>query len=697
MSGLHLDDPVDQVSGVGPVRARQLAEAGIDTVEQLLFRLPVRYEDRRRRTALADLRAGEAACLVVKVVACRLIRGYGRRSRVEARVEDDTGSLAVVWFNQPYIADRVPRGTRVMLCGRPAERQDRMQLVNPVCSVLREDGDESESLHLGRVVPIYRRIGELGTGMLRRLTGAALACLQQPIETLPTGVRRELDLIALGTALREAHQPPDEIDHAKLEGGRSPAHRRLAMQELLEFQTALRLQRARAAAEPGLAHRLSGARCAAIEACLPFALTDAQRRCLDTVYTELRAPASMHRLIQGDVGSGKTAVAACALMAVAAGGQQGALLAPTEILASQHASTIGEWGDSAGIRVVLLTGTTPAAERRELLAALAGAEPLVVVGTHALLQPRVRFGRLGLAVVDEQHRFGVGQRARLRQQGRARGHHPDLLVVTATPIPRSLALTLYGDLDLERIDEMPPGRQPVATRLLPADRWGQAQEQIAATVKRGEKVFVVVPRIEAALELRSVQEVHQQLRRALPGVGVEILHGTQSAPQKAASMAAFADGTAAVLVATTVVEVGVDVPAATLMVIEHAERFGLAQLHQLRGRVGRGGESSECLLVVHDPTTAVAQARLESIVATTDGFRLAEDDLRLRGPGELLGERQTGSLGLRVADPFAHPDWVVEAHRVAERLASSSDSEVVAFRERLRETWRTRLRMAGAG
>jgi len=695
---LNLDDPVGAVPGVGPQRERAFHEIGLLTVEDLLLRLPMRYEDRSRECRIADLSAGEPALVAATVVRSR--KTPGRRGRAELLVEDGSGRLPVVWFHQPYLADALPKGAAVRLWGAPSAYRDRLQMVNPVQVRIAEEGGDGESLHLGRPVPVHRRLGSLGPAVMRRLVDAALRALDRTDEGLPAWVLREHELLPRSEALERAHYPLDGDDLRQWTERRSPAHRRLVLQEFIGFQTALALHRRRAAAEPGYGRSIPAALGARVVEVFPFELTPAQKRCVAEICSDLERGAAMHRLLQGDVGSGKTAVAAAAVLPLVALGEQAAVLAPTEILVQQHRRTLGRWGEAVGVEVVALTATTRAPERRAILRRLAAGEPLCVVGTHALLQPRVRFDRLGLVVVDEQHRFGVGSRAALRAKGKRQGAQPDLLVMTATPIPRSLALTLYGDLEVSRLDELPPGRAPIDTRTVADSERRLVAEVIRKTVGRGERVYVVSPRIaETEDALRSAVELHREVGEWLEqtGVGVELLHGELDNEAKAAAMRRFERGEAGVLVATTVIEVGVDVPEATLMVIEHADRFGLAQLHQLRGRVGRGQRSGTCLLVAPAGCSEPAEERLRALCASTDGFVLAEQDLQLRGPGEVLGHRQSGAFGLRVGDPFDHPDWLEEAREIAGRLAAAKDAESRRYCARLRDVWRRRLQLGRAG
>ncbi len=695
-------DAVTAVKGIGPARAADLARAGIETVEDLLLHLPFRYEDRSAVLPVADVEVGGTCALEVTVERCRRV-GRGRGGRVEATVGDGSRSLRVVWFNQPYVADNISVDDTLLLFGRVTEHDGEPQITNPVFEKISPgnagDGGGPAGFHIGRLVPIYRRIGSLSPGMLRRLMMTALDELDEGAETLPGATREALELVGRKAALRGIHAPGDDADLAKYSSARSPAHRRLICEEFLSFQTALQLQRSGAddTRVRREATRFEASEIERVVAVLPFALTDGQRRAVDEILADMQSEEPMHRLLQGDVGCGKTAVAACALFVTAGRGFQGALMAPTEILARQHAFSLAPWAASLGLTMACLTASTPTAERREMLAALAHGELSLLLGTHALLEPGVRFAGLRLVVVDEQHRFGVQQRAALRHKGTHEGVPPDLLVMTATPIPRTLALTVYGDLDVHAIKDMPPGRQEIVSRVVSAREWGRVVTWLGDAVRRGEQAYVVAPRIEAGDdELAAAVRLEADLARQLPDARVGLLHGALNNEDKAAVMRAFAAGDVDVLAATTVVEVGVDVANATLMVVGHAESFGLAQLHQLRGRVGRGPAPSTCVFIAHEPLSPIAAQRLETIRSTRDGFVVAEKDLALRGPGEVLGMRQAGFAGLRVGDPFRDHEWLEATRSEAERLATADDRESMAFRERARAQWERRL-VVGAG
>lgn len=695
---LELDDSVAQIAGVGPRRAEELRAAGILTVGDLLMYLPMRYEDRASTVPIAELKPGMRTGVMATVLRVDWKGPPGPRRQVEARIEDESGEIVAVWFNQPYVAGSLEIGEKLQLFGRVDQYREQLQIVNPVMAAAEP---EAPSLHVGRPVPVYRRIGSLGPGMLRRLVASTLDALAAEVDRLPQAIRAGQGLLSTADALREVHYPPLDADLSLWEELRSEPHRALVTSEFVDFQVVLSLQRRKAVVEQGVARTFPAGTLDSVLAPLPFRLTGAQGRVLDEVMADLASERPMHRLVQGDVGCGKTAVLGAAAMAVARGGEQVAVLAPTEILARQHEATLGEWGRQLGVAVVALTGADPRPHRRDVLARCAAGEPMILVGTHALLEPDVDFARLGLVVIDEQHRFGVGQRAALRAKGKRQGVQPDLLVTTATPIPRSLALTLYGDLDASRVDEMPPGRVPVGTTQAPFEGGRELVSRLRAVVAAGGRAYVVAPAIDADEEEPggpvSVVALRDELAAALPRIGCGLLHGRLDAATKASAIGAFSRGDAPILVATTVIEVGVDVPQATLMVIVGAERFGLAQLHQLRGRVGRGAAAGECLLLTTAAVSDTARERLAALCDTHDGFVLAEEDLRLRGAGELLGYRQTGPFGFRIANPRVHHDWLEQAHQVSRTLVVSEDVEAQAYRQALRDSWAARMRLARAG
>ncbi len=671
---LELTASVETVRGIGPRRRDVLAESGIRTVEDLLLTLPFRYEDRSRFARIADLTPGDRATVTGRIAASVLrrtrIRGF---TIFQARVEDDSGILTCLWYNQPYLKDLLKEGRNVVLFGEavlPSRGRPVVQYQNPQVEIL---GEDPERVHTGRIVPIYRKLGDLSPRRLRGILHDLLRRLPREIpDPLPPDLSRRLEFPPRAEALREVHFPGPGTDPGLLEAGRTPSHRRLAFEELLALQVALataREQRRRRMA-PRLAPELESGR--ARERILPFRLTGAQEQALEEILRDLAGPSPMSRLLQGEVGSGKTAVALLGAVAVMEGGCQVALMVPTEILAEQHFRSAGRLLAPTRFRLALLTAGLPSEERRSTLAALAEGSVDLVVGTHALLQETVSFHRLGLVIVDEQHRFGVRQRALLQEKG---GGHPHLLLMTATPIPRSLALAYYGDMDVSVLDELPPGRGAVRTVL----RTGEDRERIYAFIRReageGRRTAIVYPLVRESKgrDLRSAAREAEALARGpLAGVPVGLLHGRMSPEERNRVMAHFTSGRIRVLVTTTVVEVGIDVPEASVMIVEHAERFGLAQLHQLRGRVGRGAAASWCVLIPGEAISAEAEARLRILAETPSGFELARKDLEMRGPGELRGLRQSGDPGLRVADLVRDEDLLEIARQAALEIGRSS-------------------------
>jgi ATP-dependent DNA helicase RecG len=647
---------------VGPRTAAALAAAGLETVGDLLAHLPRAYEDRRAIGRVVDVRAGAVVSLRGALERPRARRA-GRRLIVEAELRDRTGSIAVTWFGQPWLLDRLRDADEVTLHGPAKVVGRRLVLSHPDWAPAAAGVGEG-------VVPVYPEAAGIGSHRLRAWAGEALARVDLGVELaepLPAELLARHGLPLLADAVRSLHQPAADLapaELAALAGWSSPAHARLVYGELLAQQRVLagRAAAQRRAAKPHR-YRVDDAVRERARGMLPFALTPAQKRAVRELVGELSGTAPMRRLLQGDVGSGKTVVAALLLLITAESGLQGALLAPTELLAEQHHAAFSRLLGAHHPVALLAGGRGSDADRR----ALRRGQVKLVVGTQALLQEGVDFQHLALVVIDEQHRFGVRQRRLLEEKG----HRPDLLVMSATPIPRSLALAAYGDLDLTVIDELPPGRRPIATALLPARRRETAVARLRRELAEGGQAYVVFPAIGSAgdgPDEPSLCGLGERLRAALAAVPSAVLHGQLPAAERAAVMEGFRRGETRLLFATTVIEVGVDVPAATAMVIEGAERFGLAQLHQLRGRVGRGERQAWCL-AVHGPVSELAAQRLGAFAALADGFALAEEDLRLRGPGELLGERQAGMPELRFAALPRDHEWLVRAWRDARELA----------------------------
>jgi ATP-dependent DNA helicase RecG len=695
---VDLTQSVQFAKGIGPERAASLASEGVETIEDLLYHLPFRYEDRRSFTAIRDLTPGVKTSISGTIVAAGLRRAR-RVSLYEVQVEDQTGRLKALWFNQPFLRQSLTRGKQVVLYGtveRDSYAPRRLMMSSPQQEIV---DDDAEALHTGRIVPVYEKLGALTGRALRRVLTLLVRELPEVLpDALPVDVRERLSIVGRAEALRSVHSPQDVALEA-LNQARSPAHRRLILEELFLFQLGLALRREKnRARRKGLSVDVTDRAREAVKKILPFHLTGAQKRVLREIADDLRSPHPMNRLVQGDVGCGKTMIALLAMVLAVEAGMQAAFMAPTEILADQHALTFRRLLARAGYGVEVLTAAVKGTERNARLARIASGQAQIVVGTHALIQDAVRFHRLGLAVVDEQHRFGVLQRRDLTEKGNA----VDVLVMTATPIPRTLALTAYGDLDVSIVDERPPGRQPVRTIQRAASARREVIEHVRRELAAGHQAFIVYPLVEESEKLEDVQAASamaEEWQAALPGTTVGLLHGRMKTAEKDDVMSAFAQGRVGVLVATTVIEVGVDVPNATLMIVEHAERFGLAQLHQLRGRVGRGVAASTCILMTHGRLSEEARARMDVMCATDDGFVIAERDLEIRGPGDFLGTRQSGLPAFRVASLLRDRDLMEEARREAFRIAAEwgrgAPDELRRFVEQ--GGWESRFRLARVG
>jgi ATP-dependent DNA helicase RecG len=685
------------LKGVGPRRAAELAGAGLTTVEDLLHRFPVRYEDRSRLQPIAGLRPGVMAAIAGRVSSGGL-RGTRRPGFkvFEALVTDDSGAVRVAWLNQPFMRGVLPQGARVVLYGEVSPRGGGgVQLTNPQYEVVDEDGDET--VHTGRIVPVYERVGTVTPKIFRRLVHDALAKLPSDLrDDLPEPLRLRLGLPAIAAALRAAHFPPIGVDIDELNRFATPAQRRLIFEEAFIFQQGVLARRLAGVLE----HKATAVTVTdeirdSARRVLPFRLTAGQRQALKEIVDDLCRVQPMNRILQGDVGAGKTIVALLAALVVMENGLQVAFMAPTEILAEQHARQIAGLLAHSRFKVALLTGSLGTAARREMLVELAAGEIHRVVGTHALVEAVVEFRRLGLVVIDEQHRFGVLQRATLREKGL----RPDVLVMTATPIPRTLALTLYGDLDVSTIRERPPGRLPVRTVVCPGKRRGEVYRHLKEQLSLGHQAYIIYPLVEESekSDLKAATQMADELAATeLQGYGLALLHGRMKPEQKDRVMRAFAAGEVRVLVSTTVVEVGVDVANATVMIIEHAERFGLSQLHQLRGRVGRGPAQSSCWLLHEFPLSEDARRRLQAMAETNDGFAIADMDLDIRGPGDFFGTRQAGLPTFRTID-LARDRPVLELARAeAARVMAATRPDDPAV-HRLLASWGARFKLAEVG
>jgi ATP-dependent DNA helicase RecG len=639
--------PVTAVKGVREATAARLAKMGLRTIRDLVYLFPNRHNDFADIRTIAELRPGEEQTCAVQVLQAQIVR-LGRMYGTEAKVHDTTGTMRVVWFNQTYLADQLKPDDRIVLSGKVGVFNGLKTMEAPEWERLQGD----ELTHTGRIVPVYPLTQGLSQRVLRRIVKEAVDRFAAQVpEALPEGLRTKHALPGITAALRQMHYPDHMEDYHE-------ARRRLAFEELLCVQLAV-LER-RLAWQEGRAPAFDTRGIVDVyRSALPFALTGAQERVIGEIVRDIGTRRPMARLLQGDVGSGKTAVAGAALVVAAANGYQGAIMAPTEILAEQHYRTLSDllgkvkFAARGPLRIELLTGSLSGRGRREALEALAAGDVDVAVGTHALIQEGVSFKKLGVTVVDEQHRFGVMQRAALRERAANGGYQtPHLLVMSATPIPRTLALTFFGDLDVSVIDELPPGRQPVSTRWVPPDERQDAYDFIRAQVREGRQAFVVCPLVEEsqALQTKAATQEYEMLSRdVFPDLRLALLHGRMPAAEKDRVLSAFRAGAYDILVATTVIEVGIDIPNATVMLVDGADRFGLAQLHQLRGRVGRGAGQSYCLLLAEEPSEG-ARERLQVLERTGDGFELAEADLRIRGPGDYFGTRQSGLPEFQAAD-----------------------------------------------
>ena len=697
---LALTSEVKYLKGVGPQRAATLEKRGIVTLDDLIHYLPFRYEDRSHFATIRGIVPGQVATLRVQVNSGGVIR---HRFRGDATyhmlVKDSTGILHCRFFHSGYMEGRFKPGQELVLHGKAdydPMRPARIEMINPQVEALGADAEDSTEV--GRIVPIYEAIGNVSSRMMRRIIRQALEELPAIPDLLPESVRKKYQLPSMREALIFAHFPPQNEAIEKLNEFRSPAHVRLIFEEFFFFELSLVLRKQNVHRKPGIAYRVRepGIR-DALKRMLPFKPTEAQKRVLAEIAADLEKPEPMQRLLQGDVGSGKTIVALEAAVIAIENRYQAAFMAPTEILAVQHFLSAKRILGKLGYTVeVLISGLKPS-DKREALERIESGEAQLVIGTHALIEEKVKFAKLGLVIVDEQHRFGVMQRKELIDKGSS----PDVLVMTATPIPRSLALTLYGDLDTSVIDELPPGRTPIETSLSSEQHLPGVWERVRREAAAGRQAYIVYPVVEeskASLKA-AITEYERLSREVFPKMKVGLLHGRMKSAEKEEVMRKFREREFDVLVATTVIEVGVDVPNATLMVIEHADRFGLSQLHQLRGRIGRGSAKSVCILVAPKELVGDSRERLETMARTNNGFEIAETDLRLRGPGEFFGTRQHGLLGFNVANPLRDRELLELARLEAFAWAKdeSAKVELAEVTAKLGEGWRRRYQLAEVG
>src|SRR6266581_8510607 len=679
---MNLSTEVRMIKGVGPQRAELLAQRGIYTLEDLLGYLPFRYEDRIHFSNVKDIQPNGIYTIRARVMSGQAIRSMrgGRDAIYHLLVQDEAGGLLPCkFFHGGYLEGRLKPGQLLILHGKAEVdklRPARLEMINPQIEVL--SGEEMDSTEVGRIVPIYEAIGTFGSRQIRRAMYAAVQLIDQRMpDVLPDALRTRLGYPTRGEALIHTHFPEPGESLDALNTFRSPAQQRLIFEEFFLYQLSLALDRQATRKENAIAFRLrEDAIREALKRILPFKPTAAQKRVLAEIAADLEKPAPMNRLLQGDVGSGKTIIALQAAVIAIENGTQAALMAPTEILAVQHFLSARRILAKAGYRVELLISGLKASEKSAVLDRIRSGEAQFVIGTHALIEDNVEFARLGFVAIDEQHRFGVLQRKRLMDKAAARGHAPHVLVLTATPIPRTLSLTLYGDLDVSVLDELPPGRTPIITRMTSEPHLPGVWEFLRREVAAGHQGYVVYPVIEESkLELKAAMEEYERLsREVFPKLTLGLLHGRLSSEEKETVMQSFRKNETQILVATTVIEVGVDVPNATVMVIEHAERFGLAQLHQLRGRIGRGAAKSYCILMTGGKVSDEARARLEVMVGTDDGFVIAEKDLEIRGPGDFFGTRQWGMAGFRVSHLLRDRDLLERARAEAFRYVEEMES-----------------------
>jgi ATP-dependent DNA helicase RecG len=691
---LELTTPVQYVKGIGPRLAEILASKAIATVGDLLHYLPFRYEDRLNPRGIAELRAGEMATVIGEVCSSGLVRTR-KMPIFQLTVGQGRSKLRCLWFHAAYLQDKFNPGQWIALYGKVEQdlRSGELQIVQPQFEMLGDgagdagDDKAAASLEVGRIVPIYESAGQghITARWFRRIIRQALDDLTPDLaETIPAAVRRRLALVSPREALGKVHWPEAGESFEDLRSSRTPAHIRLIFEELFFTELGLELKRRQQKAQTGIAFRLDDRVRQAIKKILPFHPTAAQKRVLKEIADDMQKPYPMRRLLQGDVGSGKTIIGFQAAIIAIENGCQVALMAPTEILAQQHYFSARRILENAGYRIVLLTGSLEAERKREVRRHIAQGNAQLVIGTHALLEEKVEFAKPGLVIVDEQHRFGVLQRLKLmKKSGEGSDQQnpvePDVLVMTATPIPRTLALTLYGDLDLSVLDELPPGRTPIVTRRISDERSSEVWDFVRSQVAKRHQVYVVYPVIaeNEETELKAAVKMYRELSgKVFSDLKVGLLHGRLDSDLKDQVMRMFQTGELQILVATTVIEVGVDVPNATVMVIEHAERFGLAQLHQLRGRIGRGAAKSYCILMTGGKVTEEGERRLDAMVRTNDGFEIAELDLELRGPGEFFGTRQAGMPSFRVANLIRDRQLLELAKREAAAVMDGPNSEV---------------------
>jgi len=683
--------PVQYLKGVGPARARLLSRLGINTIEDILYYFPWRYEDRKNLKKIRDLLLGEAETVSGEVVSAEVITTPRKRMKIfELGVSDGTGLLKCKWFNQPFLKRYFKEGEKVILSGvvkGSSYGGFGMEMENPDFEL---GGGDDTFIHTSRIVPVYKATEGISPKQIRTLMYNTINSHQHLMEDyIPEDILKRNDLKPLPWSVKETHFPEEFSDINILNRMKSPGQRRLAFDEFFLLELGLALMKKRETLEKGISFKDGSALTNKFLQDIPFKLTGAQERVIEEIKSDMLRPLPMNRLIHGDVGCGKTVVAVISMLIAVESGYQACLMAPTELLAEQHFINIHKMIESLGLKVVLLTSSSKGKPLDDISQGTAH----IVIGTHAVIQESVKFNNLGLAIIDEQHKFGVVQRANIRRKG----FNPDILIMTATPIPRTLALTLYGDLDISIIDELPGGRKPIVTKVFFSSQKERIHALIKEELSKGRQVYIVYPLIEESekLDLKSAIEGFEAFKRVYPDRRIGMVHGRMPHAEREAVMAQFKSGDIDMLIATTVIEVGIDVPNASLMLIVHAERFGLAQLHQLRGRIGRGGYDSYCLLMAYPPFSEEAKRRLKAMESTGDGFKIAEEDLSIRGHGEFFGTRQSGIPDLNVANIIRDIDILEISRKEAFALADADPElkEHHLLKERLQKKWMGRLEL----
>jgi ATP-dependent DNA helicase RecG len=694
---------IQYVKGVGPKLAKLFEKKEIRTVEDALYFLPRCYEDRRNLKKISELKIGQKETGFGKILLSGVAFYQNKRKRVfEAVVGDGSGVITLKWFHghEHYFKERFKKGKKLIFSGEVRYFNLQKEIHHPDVELVDED-IEKDYLNFKRIVPIYSETEGLHQRTLRRLMKTILEGYADELSSpIPQEILQRQNLINFSEAFQRVHFPPDGESLELLNLQRSDGHRRIIFDEFFFLELGMALKRRGMALEPGISFRSEGDLSKRLLNLLSFQLTKAQQTVWDEIREDLERPHPMNRLIQGDVGSGKTVVALLACLHVVEGGYQAAIMAPTEVLAEQHYLSLHRWMEPLGVQVALLTSSIKGSEKEDLYKRIKKGDVQLVIGTHAVIQEAVEFHQLGLAIIDEQHKFGVVQRGLLKKKG----ENPDVLMMTATPIPRTLAMTIYGDLDVSLIDEMPPGRMPIETRVYPESARAKVYRLLDEEVRKGRQVFIVYPLVEESekLQLRDATRMAEQLQKEdFPEFRIGLLHGRMKSEEKEAIMMEFKEGKIQILVATTVIEVGIDIPNASVMVVEHAERFGLSQLHQLRGRIGRGRYPSKCILLAQYRSSEEAKVRLRAMERTIDGFQIAEEDLALRGPGEFFGTRQSGLPDFRVAHIIRDTPILIEARKEAFQIVEKDPALMQPSHARLKHVlakrWRGRLELATIG